>query len=88
MTSSRNYLSVREGISQDFGDGVLGADTKIPLGVRGAELTPLARTALCWHCTRGNPAPAQPWEGSFRVTQSPDFCMKVAMATGLQRLNI
>lgn len=65
MTSSRNYLSVREGISQDFGDSVLGADTKISSGVSGAELTPLARTALCRHCTGGNLAPAQPWEGSF-----------------------
>lgn len=43
MTSSRNYLSVREEISQDFSDSVLGADTKIPLGWSGAELTPLTR---------------------------------------------
>lgn len=43
MTSSRNYLSITEGISQDFGDSVLGADTKTRSGMSGAELTPLVR---------------------------------------------
>ena len=52
MTSTRNYLGVREGISQDFSDSILGADTKIPLGMSRAELTPSARDgavlALHW----------------------------------------
>lgn len=44
-------MSVREGISQDFGDSVLGADSKIPPGTSRAELTPSARIGakLAWH---------------------------------------
>lgn len=42
-TSSRNYVSVREGISQDCSDIASEADTKILLGMSRAELTPLAR---------------------------------------------
>ena len=52
MTSTRNYLGVREAISQVFGDSILGADTKIPLGMSRAELTPSVRDgavlALHW----------------------------------------
>lgn len=60
-TSSKNYLSVRERISQSLGDSVLEADTKVPFS--GAERTPLQGMVLALH--GGSPAPAQPWEGSF-----------------------
>lgn len=53
MTSSRNYLGVREGISQDFSGSVSGADTKIPLGMSGAELTPSARDGALLAPRRG-----------------------------------
>lgn len=46
-TSSRNYLSARERISQSFGGRVLEADTKIPSG--RAEQTPSKGTVLALH---------------------------------------
>jgi len=53
MTSSRNYLRVREVISKDCRDSVSGAETKIPLGMSWAELTPSARVGAVPAARRG-----------------------------------